>query len=550
MKKIIQYSIVLGLLSLLPHTPLSAQGWEWVRKAGGSGTGTSGTDEEGMKIASDANGNVYVAGIMYPNAIFDTILLPGHGNSDYFLASYDSLGNIRWAKSFGTSVQDDFDYYGIAVDHQNNVYFTGGLQAFGQMYLGDTTVNVSGAQSRFFISSYTSSGTLRWARISQTPSTGYAIAVDSSFGVACGYRTISTGTLYSPFVLPPGYHLLRFNHQGDYLDHFAIGNNLSGSFHNISDIKIFKENIFFAGLFNSTASVLDDTLSSLSTATNANAYVAYIDTSATVKKTIGLLSNSSVSRLSLACINDTILLLATVSSQFYVGNTLTTGTFAGQLFLGKVDLNGNLSWFNRSSGTATNFSGGLSVNQGRINVTGSHAGTTSWLGGSLTSTHPGYNPLFVQLTTSGNLIRMTELPGSGFNDYGNAVTSTGVITGSFEQSLFGFNDTVTKTGGGSDIFIARFNPNLIVTGVSPEVVAQQVALYPNPLGQGVGLHISLGSYEQAELRVFDLQGKEVHRSMFQGPEATVQFRTIAPGQYLWQLQLGKKRYKGKLRVEG
>jgi hypothetical protein len=166
------------------------------------------------------------------------------------------------------------------------------------------------------------------------------------------------------------------------------------------------------------------------------------------------------------------------------------------------------------------------------------------------TTPGGFDPFICRLDSQLVPIQLAILPGSGQSDYSRGVARNMVVTGTFDQTLFGFNDTVTKTGGGSDIFIARYNPNLIVTGVSPEVVARQVALYPNPLGQGVGLHISLGSHEQAELRVIDLQGKEVHRSMLQGPEATVQFRSIAPGQYLWQLKLGHKWYKGKLRVEG
>jgi hypothetical protein len=548
MSKIRNIGVLAGLLGLLTCSPLSAQGWEWLRKAGGSTSGPGTIDEEGSKIVSDKQGNVYVAGIMYPNAYFDTVFVPGYGDSDFFLASYDSLGKLRWVRPIGTNGSEHQQRnLGLAVDHGGNVYICGTVRASNQIRIGDSILSSPNQIVKFFVASFTGTGLTRWARVSTSGSLGYALATDSVFGLVCSYAGVNAGTLYGPYTLPTGSHLLRFSLQGDFIESFAVGSN-----HVPLTLAIYNSLIMFAGTFNTSAIILSDTINSLASPTSANAYLAIMDTNGVPVNTIGLYSIFSVLRPQIICDKDTVVLFATVGgANFFVGNTnIPTGTTSGQFFIGKIDLNGNVIWSSRSTNQIACPSGGLSVDKGIISVTGAHGGTTPWLGGSLTSSAAGYNPLFVQLTTSGSLIRMTELPGSGFNDYGNAVTSTGVITGSFDQSLFGFNDTVTKTGGGSDIFIARYNPNLIVTGVSPEVIARQVALYPNPLGQGVGLHISLGSYEQAELRVIDPQGKEVHRSMLQGPEATVQFRSIAPGQYLWQLKLGHKWYKGKLRVEG
>jgi hypothetical protein len=173
----------------------------------------------GRAIAVDAGGNVYVAGAT--EGFLDG---PSAGGSDAFLRSYDNDGNPRWARQFGTGGDDAA--FGVATDAAGNVYATGttkgafeglnagGIDAFVRSFdtvgndrwtrqfgtsgddtargiaatasgrvavvgftSGDLVAAVSG-DADAFIRTYVGDGALLWAR--QFGTTGY----ESALGVA------------------------------------------------------------------------------------------------------------------------------------------------------------------------------------------------------------------------------------------------------------------------------------------------------------------------------------------------------------------------------
>lgn len=86
---------------------------QWVRQLG-----TSGTDRA-TAVATDSDGNAYVAGITYGGFDFYT----NAGGFDFFVARYDASGNRLWLRQNGTQM-DDFAT-GIAVGADDTLYFTG-----------------------------------------------------------------------------------------------------------------------------------------------------------------------------------------------------------------------------------------------------------------------------------------------------------------------------------------------------------------------------------------------------------------------------------------
>lgn len=92
---------------------LSDGATEWTRLLGGPG------DEVGRGLAVDASGHVLLTGLTF-GTLGNTQAL---GLGDVFIAKYDDLGTQRWLKRTGSAAEDAG--YAIATDAQGNAYVAG-----------------------------------------------------------------------------------------------------------------------------------------------------------------------------------------------------------------------------------------------------------------------------------------------------------------------------------------------------------------------------------------------------------------------------------------
>jgi hypothetical protein len=115
----------------------------WTRQFG------SAAADEANGVATDGDGNVYVAG-----GTEGDLRGPNTGGEDAFVRSYTSAGKLRWTRQFGTT--EDDEARAIAVDRRGNVYVVGQTD-------GDLATTNEGDRDAF-IRKYSSTGVLRWTR--------------------------------------------------------------------------------------------------------------------------------------------------------------------------------------------------------------------------------------------------------------------------------------------------------------------------------------------------------------------------------------------------
>lgn len=130
----------------------------WVRDVGGSNF------DQGFGIAVTRGGTVYATGTFMGTADFD----PGSGtqnltdaglyNNGYVL-KLDVNGNFAWVRQISSA--QDVAALTLALDSSGNVAVGGGFN--GSATFGNVTLNTAGSNDAF-IASYTSTGTLRWAK--------------------------------------------------------------------------------------------------------------------------------------------------------------------------------------------------------------------------------------------------------------------------------------------------------------------------------------------------------------------------------------------------
>jgi len=155
----------------------------WAKAMGGTSY-----DHGGRGIAVDGAGNVYTTGCFWGTADFDpgagTFNLTAAGIGDIFVSKLDAGGDFVWAKAMG-GTNGDYGYE-IAVDGAGNVYTTGYFQDTADFDPGAGTFNLTpGGSANIFVSKLDAGGDFVWAKTmgGAGNSLGYGIAVDGAGNV-------------------------------------------------------------------------------------------------------------------------------------------------------------------------------------------------------------------------------------------------------------------------------------------------------------------------------------------------------------------------------
>lgn len=155
----------------------------WAKSMGG------GSDDQAHGIVVDTDGNVYTAGSFSATADFDPnagdVSFTATGPSDdIFICKLDADGNYLWAKIIGNYGSDVVN--GIAMDANNNIYFTGYYNGIVDFDPNTGTVQLNAPTGRdIYVCKLTSNSTFVWVQSmgGTAGDEGLAIAVDASENV-------------------------------------------------------------------------------------------------------------------------------------------------------------------------------------------------------------------------------------------------------------------------------------------------------------------------------------------------------------------------------
>lgn len=154
----------------------------WAKNIGGN-------DSDGASaIAIESANSIYVAGGFYSSTInfsSSTILNMGGANScDVFITKIDSLGNINWAKSGGTTTGSA--YATCLSVNNSNVYLAGNFWSPNLSLGSFTLANASTGTTDVFLAKYDTTGNTTWA----------TRAGQGNFDVLNSITTDVTGNVY------------------------------------------------------------------------------------------------------------------------------------------------------------------------------------------------------------------------------------------------------------------------------------------------------------------------------------------------------------------
>ncbi|MEM7230625.1 MAG: SBBP repeat-containing protein [Planctomycetota bacterium] len=147
--------------------------WPWARSAGGASA------DRGRAIATDSQGNVYVAGVVSGNDLdFGGTLLNSAGLDDAFVGKMNPNGEWEWVRTAGGNLSDSA--HSVAVDGSGNVYLSGGFRGTAAFGSG-TNITLRTASSSAFVAKLDGDGTWQWAvSFGDERSVAGAVAVDGA----------------------------------------------------------------------------------------------------------------------------------------------------------------------------------------------------------------------------------------------------------------------------------------------------------------------------------------------------------------------------------
>jgi len=493
--------IILALCSIA----LFAQNvdWLWAKKAGGTAL------DFGWDIAVDANGNSYITGSFYDSSTFGTTTLTSSGSQDISIAKLNSNGNWLWIKQAGGTSED----YGsrIAVDANGNSYITGYFE--GSATFGTTTLTSSGYYNiDIFVAKIDQNGNWLWANQAGGTDTdcGYGIAVDANgnsyiIGVFAENATFGTTTLTSS-----GYKdifVAKLDINGNWLWAKQAGGTSDDYGYGIAVDA--NGNSYVTGYFYGSAIFGTTTLTSSG---DKDIFVAKLDSNGNwlwVKQAGGTIYDYGYEIAVDANGN------SYVTGYFYgiatFGATTLTSSGYYDIFVAKMDSNGNWLWAKQAGGIGEDIGLNIAIDaNGNSYVTGYFM--ISAIFGTTTLTSSGYYDIFVaKMDSSGNWLWAKQAGGTS-NDIGIGIdvddNGNSYITGGFID-IATFGTTTLTSSGYYDIFVAKLGEANSIS--LPDIISFSGirSIYPNPFNPLTTIDYEISMPADVIIEVYNNRGQLV-----------------------------------------
>lgn len=461
-----------------------------------------------LAITCDATGNVFVTGHFLDSTDFDpsasTYNLVSNGGRDIFIWHLNTNGNFVWAKNIGStasSITSEDIGYDIKVDNWGNIYTIGSFALTADFDPGPGTVTLNaGPYCDIFILKLNANGDYVYAKNIG----GFNYCIGRSITIDALGNLYATGSFSDTVDFDPGTGI--FNLIAPRSNQFVA-----------SDPDIFILKLDSSGNFiwaQNFGSIKEDIGQTIHVDDNGNVYTAGI-----FEQTVDFQWGTNTFNLTVSLFEDMFVLKSDSSgnftwakqihsSSFYdgvngitadtAGNVYVTGSFAGtvdldpgidsffvstpssssDIFILKLDANGNFLWGNSAGGTGTDVGEQILLDAtGNIFTVGSFTGTTDF----------------------------------DFN------------SGSYNLIAPGFYQNV---------FVLKMKQNTV--GITEGTYENSFLVYPNPANQSLVIsHPSLK--ENTELKIFDVMGKEILKTKITGNQAEIDVSKFENGIYFIQL---------------
>ncbi len=337
------YTLIAIILVSIDLTMAASSSWVWTRQVATVNT------EEVQGIGTDYNGNIYVTGSYFNSSlIMGNDTLQNSGSYDLFLAKYSPSGIIQWAKRVGGNNSEMSS--SIFVSGNGEIFLTGNFYSNTVVFENTTLINSNtNGSSDIFAVKFDSNGNVIWAK--KAGGSGE----DRSKGITADAtgNVFITGYFNSPV--------------------FNFGSSP------ISNITNDSSDVFIAKY---------DAIGNESWALNAGGNDNVVATSIAIDKASNVVVCGYFNSQNLSFANDVL---------------TNTSSDSSDVFVVKIDNNGNVLWAKNAGGNRNDFASSLATDsKNNVYVTGNFASPTINFG-SLSMSNAGIANMFlIKYDSDGN----------------------------------------------------------------------------------------------------------------------------------------------------
>ncbi len=520
----------------------------WARTAGTRNI--SGASTQGASVVTDKKGNVYVSGNYYDTAIYfntsTSLTLPiGHFNNS-FLAKYDSVGNLKWAKNYGGP---DAGFGPMAIDTFGNI-LVGGAVGFNPATFGTVTI-ANPYNNAIFLLKLDSNGNFIWVQSAEGPVGGQSgvseITTDLSGNVIiAGGFTLGLTFGSTNFVEPASesdIFIAKYNAAGGLV--WAKRTNGTGSSNSTEGIATDRAgNVYITGGYRSSTIMFDALSLTNPVLVSPVTFVAKYSSAGNAAWVYNIgnaniaFSGSKVNGSGVTVDgNDNIYVMGLFDTDtLTVGSTKLLNAGANvteDIFVAKFNSAGSPAWIKRYGGTLNDYGGTITTDaSGNVYIGGEFL-SASLPFGTYNLTHKGM--YVAKLDNAGNPLwakcadRDSSFATCVTHDAFGHLYVAGTFMRSMSIDAVQINKAITD-----DVieyaYVAKFGfkPSAI-----PEIAREHdIHIFPNPANEELHIeHINANT----TYKLYNILGSEVQQGILPHTNNTIPLRSLPPGMYLLQL---------------
>ncbi len=485
--------------------------------------------DQGTDVVMDNFGNIYTTGFFEGMVDFDpgstTSKLSSVGARDFFIAKYDNLGNLIWAKGIGGGSHEHAR--SLVLDASGNIFVAGdynGLVDFDPG-MGFSFQDVKGA-SDIFIAKYDPQGNLIWAKTFG----GVGIESCRDMNLDAFGNLLITGVYQGTSDFDPNGGVINMTSTGGF-DAFILKLDVMGN------------HVWSKSIQSLNSNYINQVIVDYSGNINVIGYfqgIADFDpSSATFNMTT--IGNKSVFFAKYSPQGQFINAEMIGGSGFETGkaiavdlqnNIYITGDFRGvvdfdpsgnqhfvtsagvrDMFVAKYTPNGDFLWADRIGGTGEDQASAITIDNNNDVFVAGYFNDNMTLSNSKSYVSAGSTDIILGRYNAQGVLKHAVSYGGGNGDeaIGLVANNNGDIYNiGWIQGVSTFGSTTLNSAGDRDIYIARTTMEDLTATENPFIDESNISIFPNPSNGRFNLTIDGFEAETLNISIMDVTGKIVH----------------------------------------